>query len=130
MGNAAKQFITGKTGIGTGAHLDMRVFNPSTGKYDNPTGYENYLVVGGVPIAKKYSVTSGYGPRYAPVPGASPFHKGVDYGTPEGTAVTVRGGSYLKTWWDEGGGGVVSSYRLPDGKELRLLHGSKQNLQS
>jgi murein DD-endopeptidase MepM/ murein hydrolase activator NlpD len=130
MGNAAKQFITGKTGIGTGPHLDMRVFNPSTGKYDNPTGYENYLVVGGVPIAKKYSVTSGYGPRYAPVPGASTFHKGVDYGTPEGTAVTVRGGSYLRTWWDEGGGGVVSSYRLPDGKELRLLHGSKQNLQS
>ena len=130
MGNAAKQFITGKTGIGTGAHLDMRVFNPSTGDYDNPTGYENYLVVGGVPIAKKYSVTSGYGPRRAPVAGASTFHKGVDYGTPEGTAVTVRGGSYLRTWWDEGGGGVVSSYRLPDGKELRLLHGSKQNLQS
>jgi murein DD-endopeptidase MepM/ murein hydrolase activator NlpD len=130
MGNAAKQFITGKTGIGTGAHLDMRVFNPSTGDYDNPKGYENYLVVGGVPIAKKYSVTSGYGPRKPPVAGASPFHKGVDYGTPEGTAVTVRGGSYLRTWWDEGGGGVVSSYRLPDGKELRLLHGSKQNLQS
>jgi len=130
MGNAAKQFITGKTGIGTGPHLDMRVFNPSTGQYDNPTGYENYLVVGGVPIAKKYSVTSGYGPRRAPAPGASTFHKGVDYGTPEGTAVTVRGGSYLRTWWDDGGGGVVSSYRLPDGKELRLLHGSKQNLQS
>jgi len=130
MGNAAKQFITGKTGIGTGAHLDMRVFNPSTGDYDNPKGYENYLVVGGVPIAKKYSVTSGYGPRRAPVAGASTFHKGVDFGTPEGTAVTVRGGSYLRTWWDEGGGGVVSSYRLPDGKELRLLHGSKQNLQS
>lgn len=130
MGNAAKQFITGKTGIGTGAHLDMRVFNPSTGDYDNPTGYENYLVVGGVPIAKKYSVTSGYGPRRAPVAGASTFHKGVDYGTPEGTAVTVRGGSYLRTWWDEGGGGVVSSYRLPDGKELRLLHGSQKNLQS
>jgi murein DD-endopeptidase MepM/ murein hydrolase activator NlpD len=130
MGNAAKQFITGNTGRGTGAHLDMRVFNPSTGDYDNPKGYENYLVVGGVPIAKKYSVTSGYGPRRAPVAGATTFHKGVDYGTPEGTAVTVRGGSYLRTWWDEGGGGVVSSYRLPDGKELRLLHGSKQNLQS
>ena len=130
MGNAAKQFITGNTGRGTGAHLDMRVFNPSTGKYDNPTGYENYLVVGGVPIAKKYSVTSGYGPRRAPVAGASTFHEGVDYGTPEGTAVTVRGGSYLRTWWDEGGGGVVSSYRLPDGKELRLLHGSQKNLQS
>jgi hypothetical protein len=42
----------------------------------------------------------------------------------------VRGGRYLRSWWDDGGGGVVTSYRLPDGKELRLLHGSKENLRS
>jgi murein DD-endopeptidase MepM/ murein hydrolase activator NlpD len=131
MGTAAKKFITGNTGIGTGAHLDMRVYDPVAGDYIDPTGYQDALTVdGGIPIRRKFALTSGYGPRRAPVPGASTFHKGLDFGTPEGTAISVRGGRFLRSWWDDGGGGVVTAYRLPDGKELRLLHGSKQNLRS
>ena len=131
MGSAAKKFVTGNTGIGTGEHLDMRVYDPSIGDYVDPTGYQDALTVdGGIPIRRKFAMTSGYGPRRAPVAGASTFHKGLDFATPSGTAISVRGGRYLRSWWDDGGGGVVTSYRLPDGKELRLLHGSKENLRS
>jgi flagellum-specific peptidoglycan hydrolase FlgJ len=130
MGPAAKQFITGGTGVGSGPHLHMGVFDPQQGSYINPTGYENYITVGGVPIAKKYTVTSGYGPRNTGIPGASTNHRGVDYGIPEGTKLSVRGGRYMRTWWDEGGGGYVSSYRLTDGRELRLMHGHQDNVKT
>ena len=129
MGTAARKFITGNTGIGTGAHLDMRVYDPSVGDYIDPTNYQDLLVTdGGIPIRRKFAMTSGYGPRRAPVPGASTFHRGIDFATPVGTAISVRGGRYTRSWWDNGGGGVVTAYRLPDGKEMRLLHGSKQNM--
>jgi len=129
MGTAARKFITGNTGIGTGAHLDMRVYDPQTGGYVDPTNYQDLLTVdGGIPIRRKFAMTSGYGPRRAPVPGASTFHNGLDFATPVGTAISVRGGRFLRSYWDNGGGGVVTAYRLPDGRELRLLHGSKQNM--
>lgn len=129
MGTAARKFITGNTGIGTGAHLDMRVYDPAIGDYIDPTNYQNLLLTdGGIPIRRKFAMTSGYGPRRAPVPGASTFHKGIDFATPEGTAISVKGGRFIRSWWDNGGGGVVTAYRLPDGKEMRLLHGSKQNM--
>ena len=129
MGTAARKFITGNTGIGTGAHLDMRVYDPQTGSYVDPTNYQDLLTVdGGIPIRRKFAMTSGYGPRRAPVPGASTFHNGLDFATPVGTAISVRGGRFLRSYWDNGGGGVVTSYRLPDGREMRLLHGSQQNM--
>lgn len=128
MGSAARSFITGGTGIGTGPHLDMRVKNPKTGEFVNPTGYVNYLTVDGKPITSQYKITSGYGPRRAPVPGASTFHNGIDFGTPTGTRVSVAGGRYSRTFVDSGGGGVVSTYILPDGMEMRLLHGSYENV--
>ncbi len=127
------RFITGNTGIGTGAHLDFRVQDVETGEWVHPSSYRGMLHVGGKPLASQFQLTSPHGPRSAPTAGASTFHRGEDWGTPEGTEVEVRGAQYVRTWEDNNGGGVVSDYEFtnPTNKRrmrMRLLHGSKANL--
>ena len=119
-------FYTGNTGRSTGPHLDMRVFNPATGQYENPSGYTRYLTQDGKPFS--YPVTSGYGMRDHPVTGGRKMHHGIDYATPTGTALTIDG-HHMSTW-NDAGGGVMSQYLIStdDGdRELLLLHGSDQN---
>ena len=123
-------FYTGKTGVGTGAHLDFRVYNPATGGYEDPSSYTGYLTVGDNKDAFNFGVSSGFQPdgRVHPVTGEIKPHPGIDYLTPEGTALNVNG-SLLSTWEDNGGG-VMSQYLIDtdDGaRELLLLHGSRQN---
>ena len=119
-------FYTGNTGRSTGPHLDLRVFNPSTGQYEDPSGYTSYLSQGDKPF--DYQVTSGYGMRDHPVTGGRKMHHGVDYATPTGTALTIDG-SHMSTW-NDAGGGIMSQYLIntDDGhRELLLMHGSDQN---
>ena len=119
-------FYTGNTGRSTGPHLDMRVYNPATGKYEDPSSYSSYLTVGDKPF--DFEVTSGYGMRNHPFGGGQKMHHGIDYATPTGTALTVNG-SLMSTWNDKGGG-IMSQYLIDteDGhRELILLHGSDQN---
>ena len=124
-------FITGATGLGTGPHLDFRVYNPSTGGYEDPSSYTSYLTVGDDQSPFDFQVTSGFQPggRVHPVTGKVKPHPGIDYGTPEGTRLNVNG-QLLSTWEDEGGG-IMSQYgiKLDDGstRELLLLHGSRDN---
>lgn len=124
-------FVTGATGLGTGPHLDFRVYNPSTGGYEDPSGYTSYLSVGDDKSPFDFQVTSGFKPggRLHPVTGKMKPHPGIDYGTPEGTRLNVNG-QLLSTWEDEGGG-IMSQYgiKLDDGstRELLLLHGSRDN---
>ena len=123
-------FYTGATGVGSGPHLDFRVYDVSAGDFINPTNFTDMLTVGGKPLTDQYRMTSGYGPRNIDVPGASKFHKGLDYATPEGTPVEVAGGRFLTTFKDPGGGGIMSQYAFQkDGKdyEVLLLHGSDKN---
>lgn len=122
-------FYTGATGVGTGPHLDFRVYDVSTGSYVNPSAFTDILQVNGRPLASQYKLTSGYGARKAPTAGASTFHRGLDFATPVGTPVTVVGGKYLTTFKDPGGG-VMSQYAFERGGrpyEAILLHGSEQN---
>ena len=122
-------FYTGATGIGSGPHLDFRIYDPEKGGYIDPRGFENILQVGGKPLTSLYRQTSGFGPRNTGIPGASRFHKGLDYATPENTPVEVVGGRYLTTFRDERGG-IMSQYAFErDGKtyEALLLHGSPKN---
>jgi len=122
-------FYTGATGIGTGPHLDFRVYDVSTGSYVDPSAFTDILQVNGRPLAGQYELTSGYGARKAPTAGASTFHRGLDFATPVGTPVTVVGGKYLTTFKDPGGG-VMSQYAFERGGkqyEAILLHGSEQN---
>jgi len=120
-------FITGNTGTSTGAHVDARYWSKAKGGYVNPRGLlDQYVTVNGKPLSKAAQVTSNYGPRTHPVRGGSHFHAGIDYGTPAGTRLDVAA-KYLETTWDEGGGGYMSRYQLPNGDEIVLMHGSKSN---
>ena len=122
-------FYTGNTGASTGPHLDYRVYNPGTGKYEDPSAYTKYLTVGENRDAFNFEITSGRGMRTHPTKGGQRMHEGIDYATPVGTQLNVDG-KFLSTWNDEGGGGIMSQYAIntDDGvRELLLLHGSDQN---
>ena len=121
-------FYTGNTGGSTGPHLDFRVYNPSTGSYEDPSKYTSYLSSGGNPF--NFNVTSGYGMRTHPIHGDQRMHYGIDYATPAGTGIDIKGGKLLSTWNDKDGGGIMSQYLVstPDGdREFLMLHGSEQN---
>ena len=123
-------FYTGNTGRSTGAHLDFRVYNPASGGYEDPSAYTQYLTVGDQGSPFDFAVTSGFQPggRRHPVTGEMKPHWGIDYATPEGTAINVDG--KLLSTWEDTGGGVMSQYLVGEGdkqRELLLLHGSKQN---
>ena len=123
-------FYTGNTGGSTGPHLDFRVYNPSTGKYENPSGYTSYLSSGGNPF--EFTVTSDFQPegRVHPVTGKVKPHLGIDYATEIGTGIDIEGGRLLSTWNDSGGGGIMSQYlvQTENGpREFLMLHGSDQN---
>lgn len=123
-------FITGNTGTSTAAHVDARYWSKAKGGYVNPSGLlDQYVTVNGKPLSKAAQVTSNYGPRTHPVRGGSHFHAGIDYGTAAGTRLDVSA-KYLETTWDQGGGGYMSRYQLPNGDEIVLMHGSKTNLRN
>lgn len=84
-------------------------------------------------------VTSGYGPRTAPSPGASTFHGGIDIADPRGPKSTAGRELYgigtpgtklqLTCWQDKGGGGLVATLKpesLP--YTIEYLHLSKCQL--
>ena len=123
-------FYTGASGRGTGPHLDFRIWDVEKGAYVDPTPYTSILTSGDQLVADAFPMTSGYGMRTHPTLGGRRMHHGIDFGTPEGTPITV-GGEYLGTWRDGGGGGIMSQYAFTgdDGRkyEAILLHGSDEN---
>jgi len=70
-------------------------------------------------------LSSGFGKRSAPTKGASTYHKGIDWATPVGTAVTAScGGVVSRAGWGSGYGNVVFIDH-PDGRQTRYGHLSK-----
>jgi len=121
-------FYTGNTGGSTGPHLDFRVYNAQTGKYEDPSQYTSYLTSGGE--AFDFEVTSGRGMRRHPKSGEYKMHEGIDYATEVGTPIEIKGGQLLSTWNDTTGGGIMSQYlvQTENGpREFLMLHGSDQN---
>ena len=89
-------FYTGNTGGSTGPHLDFRVYNPSTGGYEDPSKFTSYLSSGG--NAFDFEQTSGFGMRTHPIHGDQRMHNGIDFATPVGTEISIKGGQLLSTW--------------------------------
>lgn len=128
-------FYTGASGVGNGPHLDARVWNPKTKKYldlrnAENRAYLNLLRSGDKPVMGTFPLTSDYGPRNTGIPGASTFHQGVDFGTPEGTPITVQGGAWKEYAFDEGGGHMgIFGFKGKGGEDLEfvLMHGQERN---
>ena len=70
-------------------------------------------------------LTSSFGPRRAPMKGASTNHQGLDMATPTGTAVMAScGGVVTRAGW-MGGYGYAVFIQHPGGRETRYAHLSK-----
>lgn len=120
--------ISGNTGIGTDAHLDIRI----SGGSRRLTEAELARFQAGGKALSAWRKTSEYGKRKAPTKGASTFHRGIDYAMPVGTAITTdHAVQDVKTFFDNKGGGWVSRVQFADGLSVDLLHQSKavQNVQ-
>jgi hypothetical protein len=106
---------TGNTGQSTGPHLDARW---ADGRRISAADVDRYLSVNGR-NPSSFGVTSGYGPRN--LFGRS-FHKGVDFGTPSGSGISLKGGaSLLRDLGFTGAGGYAVEIDTPQGR-MRLLH--------
>ncbi|WP_419328532.1 tape measure protein [Acinetobacter haemolyticus] len=113
--------ISGNSGIGTGAHLDVRYGGSRDGQKVSREHLER-LQAGGKPLTQ-HRVTSDFGPRKAPTKGASSFHKGIDFAMPVGTPITTNVAvKDVKTAYDPKGGGYYSTVTFEDGVVLKLLH--------
>lgn len=111
----------------TGPHLDVRV--KKAGQYIDPatwrSGLQNLLVgenktplfkQTGDTFAPAFPITSPFGNRVAPVPGASTFHRGIDFGISGGTPLYWRGAGAFKP------GRGLGTIQTPEGYEIELLH--------
>lgn len=79
-----------------------------------------------VPAAQ---LTSGFGPRKSPTPGASTFHKGIDLAAPIGTKVgATRDGVVTRSGFDRKGYGNWVEVRHPDGTTSRYGHLDKRGV--
>lgn len=114
--------VSGNTGIGTGAHLDIRI----SGGSRRLTEAELARFQAGGKELSAWRKTSEYGKRKAPTKGASTFHRGIDYAMPVGTAITTHHAVQdVKTFFDNKGGGWVSRIEFADGLSVDLLHQSE-----
>lgn len=106
---------TGNTGQSTGAHLDARW---ADGRPITAADADRYLMVNGR-SPSSFGVTSSYGPRR--LFGRS-FHRGIDFGTPSGSGISLKGGaSLLRDLGFTGAGGYAVEIMTPEGP-MRLLH--------
>lgn len=69
-------------------------------------------------------VSSGFGPRKAPMSGASTRHSGIDIPAPSGTPVAAAAGGTVIAAWDDkkNGGGLSVRVRHPDGSITGYAH--------
>lgn len=111
---------TGNTGQSTGAHLDLRW---GDGRPITKADADKYFLINGK-APSSFGVTSPYGPRS--LFGRS-FHAGIDFGTPAGSAITLKGGAtFSRNLGNTGAGGYAIEVMTPEGtmKALHLMAGS------
>lgn len=65
------------------------------------------------PLPASHSITCGFGPRRAPMAGASTYHKGIDIGAPSGSKIVAA----------KAGRVVTASYSAGSGNFVMISHG-------
>ena len=97
-----------------------------TGANDNESapvafaGEDDYVL----PVQVKFKMSSGYGPRRAPIKGASTFHNGLDMGIPINTDIfSIKDGVVKSVWYDnKAGGGKSIIIEHSDGSRSGYAH--------
>lgn len=114
--------ISGNSGIGSGAHLDIRA---SGGSRRLTSSELARFQADGKPLTA-YRKTSDYGYRGdIGVAGASKYHRGIDFAMPVGTPITTKVAiKDIKSFYDSKGGGYVQRILFADGLSVDLLHQS------
>ena len=114
--------ISGNSGIGSGAHLDIRA---SGGSRRLTASELARFQADGKPLTA-YRKTSDYGYRGdIGVAGASKYHRGIDFAMPVGTPITTKVAiKDIKSFYDSKGGGYVQRILFADGLSVDLLHQS------
>ena len=114
--------ISGNSGIGSGAHLDIRA---SGGSRRLTASELARFQADGKPLTA-YRKTSDYGYRGdIGVEGASKYHRGIDFAMPVGTPITTKVAiKDIKSFYDSKGGGYVQRILFADGLSVDLLHQS------
>lgn len=106
---------TGNTGDSTGPHLDIRW---ADGRPITKADADKYFSLNGK-SPSSFGVTSPYGPRSL---FGRNFHAGIDFGTPSGTPISLKGGAALtKNLGNTGAGGYAAEISTPQGP-MRILH--------
>jgi tape measure domain-containing protein len=112
----ATGLLQGSTGISSGAHFDVR---RQDGSYISP---DQAKALFDPSVRRQLAMTSAYGPRRAPVPGASTFHKGVDLAGPANTPLNLAPGFAMTGSGEKGGLGYAASVRGPSGEMYDVGH--------
>lgn len=113
--------VSGNSGIGTGAHLDIR----ASGGGRRLTDAELARFQAGGKQLSAYRKTSEYGSRVNPVTGKKQNHGGIDFAMPVGTPITTKVAiKDIKSFYDSKGGGYVQRILFADGVSVDLLHQS------
>jgi hypothetical protein len=112
----ATGLLQGSTGISGGAHFDVR---KQDGSY---LSQSQARALFDSSVAKQLTMTSPYGPRTAPVPGASTYHRGVDLAGPANTPLNLAAGYSMVGAGEKGGLGYAASVRGPDGTMYDVGH--------
>lgn len=114
--------ISGNSGTGSGAHLDIRV---SGGSRRLTSAELARFQADGKPLTA-YRKTSDYGYRGdIGVAGASKYHRGIDLAMPVGTPITTKVPvKNVSNFYDSKGGGYVQRILFADGLSVDLLHQS------
>ena len=114
--------ISGNSGIGSGAHLDIRA---SGGGRRLTSAELARFQADGKPLTA-YRKTSDYGYRgNIGINGASKYHRGIDFAMPVGTPITTKVPvKNVSNFYDSKGGGYVQRIVFEDGLSVDLLHQS------
>jgi len=112
----ATGLLQGNTGISGGAHFHISRADGS------PISADQARAMLDPSVRRQVTKTSDYGPRRAPVPGASTFHRGVDLAGPANTPLNLAPGYSMVGQGEAGGLGYAASIQGPQGEMYKVGH--------